>query len=61
VEFMEKAILTVPPTQSEGWRIEIIIFLRENHLFDDESYIKRIQARTRSYKIIEGEFVGDHN
>jgi hypothetical protein len=55
IDLMERAILTVSPTHSEDWRTEIITFLRGNHPVDDEAYIKRMQARTRPYKIIEGE------
>jgi hypothetical protein len=52
---MERAILTVSPTHNEDCRTEIMTFLRGNHPVDDEAYIKRIQARTRPYRIIEGE------
>jgi hypothetical protein len=52
---MERAILTLSPAHSEDWRMEIITLLWENHLVNDEAYIKRMQARTRLYKIIEGE------
>lgn len=55
VELMERVILTVSPTHSEDWRIEIITFLRGNYPLDDKAYVKRMQARTRPYKIIEGE------
>jgi hypothetical protein len=51
---MEMAILTVSPTHSEDRRTEILTFLRGNHVVDDEVYIKRMQARTRPYKIKEG-------
>jgi hypothetical protein len=52
---MERATLTVSPTHSEDWRMEIITFLRGNHPVDDEAYTKRMQARTRPYKVIERE------
>lgn len=52
---MERVILTVSPTHSEDRRIEIITFLRGNYPLDDEAYVKRMQARTRPYKIIEEE------
>jgi hypothetical protein len=55
VELTERAILPVSPTHSEDWRTKIITFLRGNHPLDDEAYIKRMQARTRPYKIIERE------
>jgi hypothetical protein len=35
--------------------MESITFLRGNHTVDDKAYAKRMQARTRPYKIIEGE------
>jgi hypothetical protein len=52
---MERVILAVSPKYSEDWRTEIITFLRGNHPTDNEAYIKMMQARTRPYKIIEGE------
>jgi hypothetical protein len=55
VDLMERVVLTVSPTHSEDWRTKIIIFLRGNHLVDDEAYAKRMQARIRPYKIIEGD------
>jgi hypothetical protein len=54
MEFMERAILTVSSIHNEEWRTEIITFLRGNHPVDDEAYIKMVQEKTRSYKIIEG-------
>jgi hypothetical protein len=45
VELMERAILTVSPTHSEDWKIEIITFLQENYPTNGEVYIKRMQAR----------------
>jgi hypothetical protein len=59
VELMERVIFTVSPTHSEDWRIEIITFLRGNYPLDDKAYVKRMQARTRPYKIIEGELYKD--
>jgi hypothetical protein len=56
VELMERAILTVSATHSEEWRIEIISFFQGNHPTDDEVYIKRMQARKKPYKIIEGNY-----
>jgi hypothetical protein len=55
VKLMERAILTVSPTHIEDWMTEILTFFQGNHLADDEVYIKRMHARTRPYKIIEGE------
>jgi hypothetical protein len=55
VELMERAILIVSPTHSEDWRTKIITFLQGNYPANDEVYVKRMQARTRSYKMIEGE------
>jgi hypothetical protein len=52
---MEKATLTFSATHSKDWRIEIINFIQGNYLVDDEVYIKRMQAITRPYKIIEVE------
>jgi hypothetical protein len=34
----------------------IVSFLQGNYLSDDEAYIKRMEARTRPYIIIKGEF-----
>jgi hypothetical protein len=55
VELMERAVLTISPVHSEDWRTEIVSFLQGNYPSDDEAYIKRMQARTRPYMIIEGE------
>jgi ribonuclease HI len=55
VELMERAVLAISPVHSEDWRTEIISFLQGNCLSDDEAYNKRMEARTRSYVIIEGE------
>jgi hypothetical protein len=55
VELMERAVLTISPMHSENWRTEIVSFLQGNYPSDDEAYIKRMQARTRPYMIIEGE------
>jgi ribonuclease HI len=55
VELMERAVLTISPVHSEDWRIEIVYFLQGNYPSDDEAYIKRVEARTRTYIIIEGE------
>jgi ribonuclease HI len=55
VELMERAVLTISPVRSEDWRTEIVSFLQGNYLLDDEAYIKRMEARTRPYVIIEGE------
>lgn len=52
VELMERAILIVSPTHSEDWRTKIITFLQGNYPANDEVYAKRMQARTRSYKMI---------
>jgi ribonuclease HI len=55
VELMERAVLTISPVHNEDWRIEIVSFLQGNCLSDDEAYIKRMEARTRPFVIIEGE------
>lgn len=55
LELMERAVLTVSATHTEDWRMEIITFLQGNHPIDDEAYIKRMQVRTRPYRIIAGE------
>jgi hypothetical protein len=53
---MERAVLAISLVHSEDWRTEIISFLQGNCLLDDEAYNnKRMEARTRSYVIIEGE------
>jgi hypothetical protein len=36
-------------------RTEIVSFLQGNYPSNDETYIERMQARTRPYMIIEGE------
>jgi hypothetical protein len=48
-------VLTISLVHSEDWRTEIVSFLQINYPSDDEAYIKRMQARTRPYMIIEGE------
>jgi hypothetical protein len=55
VKLMERAVLTISPVHNEDWRTEIVSFLQGNYPSDDEAYIKRMQARTRPYMIIEGE------
>jgi ribonuclease HI len=55
VELMERAVLTISPIHNEDWRTEIVSFLQGNYPSNDEVYIKRMQARTRPYMIIEGE------
>jgi hypothetical protein len=55
VELMERAVLAISPIHSEDWRTEIISFLQDNCLLDDETYNKRMESRTRPYVIIEGE------
>jgi hypothetical protein len=55
VELMERAVLTISPVHSKDLRTEIVSFLQGNYPSDDKVYIKRMQARTRPYKIIEGE------
>jgi hypothetical protein len=55
VELMERAVLTISLVHSEDWRTEIVSFLQGNYLSDDEAYNKRMEARTRTYVIIEGE------
>jgi hypothetical protein len=53
---MERAVLTISPVHNEDWRTEIISFLQGNYPLDDEAYIKRMQARTRPYMIIKGNY-----
>ena len=48
-------MLTISPLHSEDWRTEIVSFLQGNYPSDNEVYIKRMEARTRPYMIIEGE------
>jgi hypothetical protein len=55
VELMERAVLTISPVHREDWRTKIVYFLQGNYPLDDEAYIKRMQAKTRPYMIIEGE------
>jgi hypothetical protein len=55
VELMERAVLTISHVYSEDWRTEIVSFLHGNCFSDDETYNKRMEARTRPYVIIEGE------
>jgi ribonuclease HI len=55
VELMERAVLIISPVHNEDWRTEIVSFLQGNYPLDDKVYIKRTQARTRPYMIIEGE------
>jgi hypothetical protein len=52
---MERAVLTISPVHSEDWRTEIVSFLQGNYPSNDKVYIKRMQARTRPYMIIEEE------
>jgi hypothetical protein len=52
---MERALLTISPVHSDDWRTEIVSFLQGNCLSDDEVYNKRMEARIRSYVVIEGE------
>jgi hypothetical protein len=55
VDLMEIDILIVSPTHNKDKRTEIITFLQGSHPVNDEAYIKWMQAKTRPYKIIEGE------
>jgi hypothetical protein len=55
VELMERAVLTISPIHNKDWRTKIVSFLQGNCLSDDETYNKRMEARTRPYVIIEGE------
>jgi ribonuclease HI len=55
VELMEQDVLTISPVHSEDWRTEIVSFLQGNYPSDDEVYIKRMEARTMPYMIIQGE------
>jgi hypothetical protein len=54
VELMERVVLTISLVHNVDWRTGIISFLQGNCLSDDEAYIKRMEARTRPYIIIEG-------
>jgi ribonuclease HI len=56
VELMEQAVLTISPVHSEDWRTEIVSFLQGNYPSDDKVYIKRMEARTSPYMIIDGDF-----
>jgi hypothetical protein len=47
VELLERAVLNISPVYSEDWRTEIISFLQDNFLSDDEAYNRRIEARAR--------------
>jgi hypothetical protein len=55
VELIKRVVLTISPIHSEDWRTEIVSFLQGNCFSDDEAYNKRMEARTRSYVIIEWE------
>jgi hypothetical protein len=55
LDLIERDVLTISPTHSEYWRTKIISFLQGNHPSDDGAYIRRMQARTRPYVMIEGE------
>jgi hypothetical protein len=55
VELMERAVLTISPVHNEDWRTKIVSFLQGNYPSDDKVYLKRMEARTRPYMIIEGE------
>jgi hypothetical protein len=55
VELMERAMLTISHVHSKDWRTEIVSSLQGNYPSDDEAYIKRMNARTRPYVIVEGE------
>jgi hypothetical protein len=55
VDLIERVVLTISPTQSEDWRTKIISFLQGNYPSDDKAYIRRMNARTRPYMMIEGE------
>jgi hypothetical protein len=48
-------VLIISHVYNEDWRTEIVFFLQGNHPWDDEAYIKRMQAMTSPYMIIEGE------
>lgn len=41
------------PAHNKDWRTEIIMFLQDNVPTDDKVWVKRMEARTRPYKIIE--------
>jgi hypothetical protein len=52
---MERTVVTISPVHSEDWRTEIVSFLQGNYPSDGKAYIKRMEARTMPYMIIEGE------
>jgi ribonuclease HI len=53
IELMERAVLIISPVQIGG--LKLYLSSQGNCLLDDEAYNKRMEARTRSYVIIEGE------
>jgi glutaredoxin len=55
VELMGQPVLTISLVHNEDWRTEIVSFLQGNYPSEDQAYIKRMEARTRPYIIIEGE------
>lgn len=52
---MERVVLKISATHNEDWRMEIMMFLQGNHPTDGEAWIKRMEAGTRPYKIMDGE------
>jgi hypothetical protein len=54
---MERSVLTISLVHSEDWRTEIISFLQGNCLSDDEAYNKRMEAMTKPYVMIEGNYI----
>jgi hypothetical protein len=50
-------VLTISLVHSEDWRTEIISFLQGNCLSDDEAYNKRMEAMTKPYVMIEGNYI----
>lgn len=55
VDLIKRATLAISPTYSEHRRTEILSFLQGNHPLDDETFVMRMQARTRPYRNIEWE------
>jgi hypothetical protein len=50
VDLMKRVVLAISTTHTEGWRIEIILFLKGTQPTDDEAWIKRMEARKNSIR-----------
>lgn len=55
VELLERAVLSISPVHSEDWRSEIIAYLNNSYVNDDEAWISRMALRSRQYKLINGD------